>query len=182
MRNIEVIDNFFNNFDNIKDEFKKIPMYDCETYKKKQVNVSNDIEYLKDSFFPGLRSESFHIRNAFAFNLVMETIFNKLNSSYGNIFLDVSTHLRLAEDDAKDYVHTDPTISTMIVYLSETNMKSGTGFYKTREDTTPYMTVPAIQNTAVFFPGSIPHKSLLNYGTNIDDGRLTLNGFIYDLK
>ena len=58
MKNIEVIDNFFNNFDNIKDEFKKIPMYDCETYKKKQVNVSNDIEYLKDSFFPGLRSES----------------------------------------------------------------------------------------------------------------------------
>ena len=51
MKNIEVIDNFFNNFDNIKDEFKKIPMYDCETYKKKQVNVSNDIEYLKDSFF-----------------------------------------------------------------------------------------------------------------------------------
>ena len=41
MRNIEVIDNFFNNFDNIKDEFKKIPMYDCETYKKKHQGAKN---------------------------------------------------------------------------------------------------------------------------------------------
>ena len=179
MKNIEIVENFFTNFNNIEDEFKKIPIYNCETYKNKQTKTDKDREMLKYTNFPGLRSESIHIVNPFLFNYILDTIFNKLNGRFNNINLDVSTHLRLQND--KPNVHIDPTLSTMIVYLSKTNMDSGTGFYRTKEDKEPYMVVPAIQNTAVFFPGSIPHSSILNYGNDIDDGRLTLNGFIWDL-
>ena len=95
-------------------------------------------------------------------------------------------HLRLANDNEKDFIHTDnaseESFLNMLIYLSETNLNSGTGFYKEGIEE-PYLIVPFIKNTAVFFPGhKIRHKSLLNYGKNIRDGRLTLNGFIRALK
>ena len=45
------------------------------------------------------------------------------------------------------------------------------------EDENPTQTINFVQNRAVIFPGHIKHKSLLNYGNNLDDGRLTLNCF-----
>ena len=85
-------------------------------------------------------------------------------------------HLRLNEDNQKDFIHTDVCDLTMIVYLSETNLKSGTAIYNDKHEET--QSAKFVQNTAFLFAGNQLHGSLLNYGDNIDNGRLTLNCFI----
>ena len=85
----------------------------------------------------------------------------------------------LFEDDKKDFVHTDdPYLFTLMIYLSETNLKSGTGLFDTITSKKPNTIVDFVQNRAFLFNSKIPHKSLHNYGSNINNGRLTLNCFI----
>ena len=64
----------------------------------------------------------------------------------------------------------------MIVYLAETNLKSGTAIYNDKNEET--QSAKFVQNTAFLFAGKQLHGSILNYGDNIDNGRLTLNCFI----
>jgi Rps23 Pro-64 3,4-dihydroxylase Tpa1-like proline 4-hydroxylase len=40
------------------------------------------------------------------------------------------------------------------------------------------VSVKSIKNRCVFFDSRIRHGSILNYGNDINDGRLTINGFI----
>ena len=83
---------------------------------------------------------------------------------------------RLDEDNKKDWIHTDPDDYTMIVFLSKTNLKSGLNIYDENEQVT--QNIKFLQNRAVIFNSKQYHKSSLNYGDNIDNGRLTLNCFI----
>jgi hypothetical protein len=182
MKNIEIIDNFFDNFKSIKESFKNIPLHEREEYKKRNMITDEDKKLLKDSNFPGKRSDPLHRAEPFLFNLTIKEIFDKINAKqFNEISLDCSVHLRTATDDTQDFIHKDPSRLGMLVYLSETNLKSGTGFYREDSDK-PYLKIPFIQNSAVIFPGHIRHKSLLNYGNDINDGRLTLNGFIHQLN
>ena len=87
-----------------------------------------------------------------------------------------SVHLRLKEDNEKDWIHTDPDDLTMIVFLGKTNLNSGLSLYNIdKEETT---SIKYVQNRAVIFDGRNLHKSSLNFGDNIENGRLTLNCFI----
>ena len=85
-------------------------------------------------------------------------------------------HLRLSEDFKNDFIHKDLVEYTLMIYLSETNLSSGTKLYDDNECCT--QTINFVQNRAVIFPGCVNHKSMLNYGDNIDNGRLTLNVFL----
>ena len=182
MKNIEVVDNFFDNFNNIEEAFKKIPLYEREEYKKRNIITDEDRKLLKDSNFPGRRSDSLHRVHPFLFNLIIKEIFDKINGKqFKEINLDCSVHLRTGTDETQDFIHKDPTKLGMLVYLSATNLESGTAFYQEDSDKS-YLKIPFIQNSAVIFPGHIRHKSLLNYGSDINDGRLTLNGFIHQLS
>tara|TARA_Y100001951_G_C11207335_1_gene220829 strand:+ start:222 stop:788 length:567 start_codon:yes stop_codon:yes gene_type:complete len=181
MKSIEIIDNFFDSFDNIKEAFKSIPLYEADEYRKRNSVLPEDKELLNKSTFPGKRSDALHRSHPFLFNLILKEIFYKIKEGgYSQIKLDCSVHLRLAKDNADDFIHVDPAL-LMVVYLSETNLKSGTAFYE-KGSNKPCFIQPFIQNTAVFFPGYIRHRSWLNYGTNIDNGRLILNGFIYEFN
>jgi hypothetical protein len=182
MKNIEIVSNFFDDFENIKEAFKSIPLYGIDDYKKRTIITAEDKEKLQHSNFPGKRSESLHRTYPFLFNLILREIFNKINKmGFNEIRIDCCLHLRLGEDNPNDFIHTDPSLASMLVYLSDTNLKSGTAFYPPESDK-PYLKVPFIQNSAVFFPGRFRHKSILNYGNDIHDGRLTLNGFLYRLN
>jgi len=182
MKNIEIVNNFFSSFENIKESFKSIPLYEIEEYKKRNTITGEDKKKLQYSNFPGKRSESLHRTHPFLFNLIIKEIYDNLNrEGFNHINIDCCLHLRLGKDNHKDFIHTDPTVASMVVYLSNTNIKSGTAFYEP-ESNKPYLKVPFIQNSAVIFPGHLRHKSILNYGNNINDGRLTLNGFIYRLN
>jgi len=86
-------------------------------------------------------------------------------------------HLRLNEDNENDWIHTDPNYYTLMVYLSDTNLKSGTAIYPENGDE-PSTVVGFVQNRALLFRSYQRHKSVNNYGSSLEDGRLTLNCFI----
>ena len=117
------------------------------------------------------------------FNLLIKEYFDKFKDilPYNQIQFKSVIHLRLSSDNSQDYIHTDNDLATLIVYLSDTNLKSGTALYPDNSDI-PDTIIKAKQNRAIIFDAKKRHKSLLNYGNNIDDGRLTLNVFLNEMK
>jgi len=167
-----IVDNFFDNFHNIENYFKKIPLYSLKDYNKK-FNLKNT--------WPGYRSQDLSKYNPFFYNLIIKEIFQKFSILYFNqckIRMHAHVHLRTGISDA-DWIHRDSSVceKTLLVYLSDTNLKSGTCFYE-NTGSNPSTTVNFVQNRALLFDADIRHKSLLDYGKDIDDGRLTLNCFI----
>ena len=125
--------------------------------------------------WPGKRSLNLAEVEPFLYLQLMHLIeikFNLVLSNYKSI--DAYVHLRLKEDDTKDWIHTDPT-DTILIYLSPTNLFSGTSFYS--DDEQEISSVKFVQNCGLFFNGQIKHKSLSNYGENLEDGRMTINIF-----
>ena len=174
-----IINNFFDDFDNIKDEFKKIPLYATNDWNKK-FNVSG-ASY--DETWPGKRSESFGDSNPFLNNLIYKELRSKTSLLFDGIHLDMYSyvHLRLDTDNDADFIHCDPCDYTLIVFLSETNLKSGTALYPPRSNT-PDVMANFVQNRAFLFKGYIRHKAIHNHGDSIENGRLTLNCFIKQKK
>lgn len=170
------VDDFFDNFHNIKNEFKNIKLYTIEEFKK--------LELIPEGvYWPGKRSYDLSITNPFLFNLLVKEYFDKFKDilPYNQIQFKSVIHLRLSSDNKQDYIHTDNDLATLIVYLSDTNLKSGTALYPDNSDI-PDTIIKAKQNRAIIFDAKKRHKSLLNYGNNIDDGRLTLNVFLDKTK
>jgi hypothetical protein len=168
--NTIIADNFFVNFENIKDSFKKFELFEHKEFNKK----FNE----KDSW-PGFRSGALHIENPFLFNLILKEIFEKFGNQYfynKKISVKSHIHLRLDKDNEKDWIHKDPNFATLIVFLSETNLKSGTCLYDENKNVTN--TINFVQNRALLFNSQTNHKSLNNYGEDLQNGRLTLNCFI----
>ena len=89
-------------------------------------------------------------------------------------------HLRTEDDDELDYIHRDTGFDwAFLIYLSESNLKSGTKFYKAensdKEDDNVF--VKFEQNRIVLFDSTVPHMAYSNHGKDLNDGRLTINGF-----
>ena len=168
---IIVVDNFFDNFNNIKDRFKEISLYSLDEFLK--LNKKED----REQGWPGKRSFDFYKAEPFLFNLILNEFHTKFDNFFNNkkFWCRSYAHLRLNEDNEKDFIHTDPVDYSLLIYVSETNLNSGTCFYDDNNNVT--QTVNFIQNRAVLFPGHIKHCALNTYGINIDDGRLTLNAF-----
>ncbi len=85
--------------------------------------------------------------------------------------------MRLDEDEQKDWIHTDDDTAdySMVINLSDTNLKSGTSFFD--DNNNEVLTSKFVQNRAIVFKSDIKHRALGNHGTNIDNGRLTMNAF-----
>ena len=164
-----IVENFFDNFKNIKDNFKSIPLYDLKTFNKK---FSDEVQN-----WPGKRSDNLSIRNPFLFNLIVKEMYEKFGKILPpHITMSAYIHLRLSKD--KDWVHKDRNHDlSLLVYLSETNLNSGTCLYE-EDDGPPSTTINFVQNRALLFDSNVLHKSLHNHGNDIDNGRLTLNCFI----
>ena len=128
-----------------------------------------------DSTWPGKRSLNLSEEEPFLYLQLMNLIENKFNLVFSNYkSIDAYIHLRLKEDDTKDWIHIDPT-DTILIYLSPTNLSSGTSCYS--DDDKEIAAIKFVQNSALFFNGQIKHKSLSNYGENLEDGRMTINIF-----
>tara|TARA_B100001057_G_C22752604_1_gene912403 strand:+ start:728 stop:1252 length:525 start_codon:yes stop_codon:yes gene_type:complete len=173
MHNTIVIDNFFDNFKLLEHQFKKIPLLSLNEHR----DLSDGITW------PGKRSLSLQEENPFLWQLIVKEIMGKSQNErliYHTWTMLASIHLRLKEDNEKDWIHSDPDDLTMIVFLAKTNLNSGLSLYnKDKEETT---SIKYVQNRAVIFNGKNLHKSSLNFGDNIDNGRLTLNCFINFIK
>jgi hypothetical protein len=165
-----IIDNFFDDFNLIENEFKKIPLYNLGEFNKKFKDQQN---------WPGSRSNYINEESPFLFNL-----FNKeFNIKFGDLFKETNItvkshiHLRLGSDNVKDWIHRDSEhfMYTCLIYLSKTNINSGTYLYS--EDNQIISDVKFIQNRAFFFDARYLHCAYGHHGSSIDDGRLTLNAF-----
>ena len=166
-----VTDNFFDNFDNIKNHFKNVKLYTLEEGTKQ------NLWHADAGVWPGQRSRDFYETEPFLFNLILLEFNHKFRNFYQGARFNCTSyaHLRLDDDNEKDWIHTDPVDHTLMVYISDTNLNSGTCFYDKNDNVT--QTVNFLQNRAVLFPGHIRHKALNNHGTDINNGRLTLNVF-----
>jgi len=175
-----IINDFFDNFHNIKDEFKKIPLLTLDEMNKKLVTKN-----LRPENWPGKRSENLADTNPFFYNLIIKELTNKTNLFYNTTFnMHACVHLRLQSDNKNDnnitgdFIHSDPCDYTLMVYLSNTNLKSGTALYSNESDEPNVMT-NFVQNRAFLFKGHIRHMAIHNHGDSIENGRLTLNCFIF---
>jgi len=165
-----VVDNFFDNFNLIEHSFKNIPLFKLKDFNNRNPHNKQN--------WPGSRSDSIEFVSPFLFNL-----FNKeFNIKIGDVFKDINvrmmlhTHLRIADDSQKDWMHRDlPYLYSCLVYLSKTNMQSGTYLYS--EDNEIISDIKFIQNRAIFFDSRYLHSAYGHHGSSIEDGRLTLNAF-----
>lgn len=168
---ILIIDDFFDQFDWYEEAFKKIPMFE-------QFNHPQRESFAEGTKWPGKRSEELFLTNPFVAGIFYKTFvehlfFLKENT---NLVYFLYTHLRGDNTDKEDYIHTDSSDLSCLVYLSKTNLDSGTCFYDEKNNV--IADVAFVQNRAVIFHAGIPHKSKLNYGSSTENGRLTLNAFI----
>ena len=88
-------------------------------------------------------------------------------------------HLRKLEDNDKDWIHKDPEDFAFLIYLNETNLKSGTYLY---DEGGMISDIKYIQNRFFIYSGSYDHMGYGHFGNNAKNGRLTLNGFIKIMK
>ena len=164
---IQIVENFLDDLPLIEQNIKKIKLYNVEDFNK---------EFNTQQTWPGFRSNFLVKENIFLQALFLKEFRSKINYQ-GNFTLDLHIHLRLAGDQGKDFIHTDfPKRYSCIIYLND-NTDSGTNFYASNSDTL-LVSVKSIKNRCVFFESRIRHGSILNYGNDINDGRLTINGFI----
>ena len=64
-----------------------------------------------------------------------------------------------------------------LIYLSDTNLDSGTKMYLSVDEDKETCLVNFVQNRFVMYDANLPHSAYGNYGKNLSDGRLTINGF-----
>jgi len=162
-----------------------------EVHEMKYYNIEEHPESNGGETYPGLRTAKFQknnpILNTFIINQVEKT---------GAIFtqrpwLQVQyAHLRTANDNSGDFIHQDSCDWAYLIYLSETNLSSGTKFYEQNEKwmdkaydkesddgALENSFVRFKQNRIVIFDSLIPHMAWNNHGEDLSDGRLTINGF-----
>jgi hypothetical protein len=146
----------------------KIKLY---TYKKHPDYINPNTKW------PGLRSQKLNHIEPFLHLLLLKEAENKFKFD-PKLYREIHSyvHLRSEESNGEEFIHQD-TCDTMLIYLSDSNLKSGTRFYSNEQE--PISEVNFVQNTAVYFDGSIFHGSLKNYGDSIDNGRMTINIFCF---
>ena len=171
-----VVENFFNNFSQIEDEFKKIQRYDYEKHPDIKPKLGNK-EFLKYKW-PGQRSEDLKKTNKFLTALFLKEYEEKFKDFFDEkLGFAIYTHLRLSDTNKDDFLHKDTPDSTysLLVYLSETNLNSGTKLFDDFDK--EVADIKFVQNRAVIFDSRYTHLANNNHGDNEDNGRLTLNVF-----
>ena len=170
---IIVIDDFLNDweFKLVKEEIKKLKYY----------NGADHPNHASSEKYPGIRTEEF-IR---VHPLLDSFIIKKLDTA-GTIFTQRPYRafnygqLRIENDYKESRVHRDAAFDwAYTLYMSDTNLKSGTTMYESEdsdiEDDNVF--VKFVQNRIVLFDVTVPHMVWHAYGKDIDDGRLSVNGF-----
>ena len=151
---IDVRYNFIPDVDQIYNLCKnKISLYKVKDHPGHQNDITTDS-------WPGTRSLLLQESEPFFYLHLMHLIKKKFNLVFSNyVSIDAFIHLRLKDDNYKDWIHVDKT-DTILVYISPTNLLSGTSFYS--DDEQEIASVKFVQNSAVFFNGQIKHKSISN--------------------
>ena len=162
------VENFIPRLDFILPELKKIKLYDQESL--------NNLRGTQETF-PGLRSFPLEETNIFLFEYINTLMFsNKLIKEEEVFFITHFLHLRLEKDNKEDFIHQDLADLAALVYLSDTNLNSGTYLYDVNKNIVNDFKF--VKNRLVMYSSKYFHMGYGHHGTNVDNGRLTLNSFI----
>lgn len=125
--------------------------------------------------YPGTRTGDLKKHCPFLYIHILTLLQQSLRfrNKYHNITM--SCNLRLEQDNSKDWIHID-SCDTALIYLSPTNLSSGTDFYDQQENT--IASAKFVQGTCVFFEQGIKHCSINNHGQDVSNGRMTINVFM----
>jgi len=162
-----IIDDFFPDLPSILDQLKARDHWVTDDHPE-QPNAGN---------WPGKRSLNYITSDPILTSLFITCVGPFFPQNITKMSL--CTHWRFKSTG--DWIHTDENICTGIVYLSETNMDSGTVFFdkKPEDGGKVILDVPFVQNRFVIFYGDPLHCSKANYGESDGDARFTMNFFAY---
>ena len=160
-------ENFFPNLDLILPQIKKIPLYNPIEYEKLEKQKGN---------WPGLRSQHLTVSCPLLHELILNLILRKKLFEKGKWEIDTFLHMRLQEHGIQDWIHTDPCEFAGLIYISDTNLSSGTKLYD--EDENVVNDIKFVKNRYVMYSGRYKHMGYGHHGSSIEDGRLTLNMFL----
>ena len=164
---IKQVENFFPRLELILPEIKKIKLYNQKEFNKFEETSDN---------WPGFRSLEFRRTNVFLYELINNLMFTKKMIDKGSYDITAFLHLRLEEHNTQDWIHKDPALFTALIYLSDTNLNSGTYIYD--ENNNVINDIKCVQNRFVIFSGDYNQKGYGHHGNSVQDGRLTFNIFI----
>ena len=167
-KNIKIIYNFFDFPNLMYENCKKLNFYTLEEMNK---IIPGKYDW------PGKRTLSFEKENPFLHLHILSYL--KLNGIDVDKYKRIVTyaHIRLAEDEEKDWIHRD-NCDTALIYLSNTNLDSGTQFLADDQEN-EISKANFVQNTCVYFEKGLYHTSFGNHGHTIEDARMTLNIFMF---
>lgn len=162
------VENFFPNLDRILTQLKKTNMYNQEEFSNKfGVNAT----------WPGYRSDHLGRENVYLYEFICNLLYQHKLLEPGTWQIHSYLHLRLESDNNSDWIHKDHNNHfAALIYLSETNFNSGTYLYD--ENNKVINNIVAVKNRAVIYDARYNHMGYGHYGTNVHDGRLTINCFI----
>ena len=163
---IYTLDNFFENIDIVQEELFAQKFYTCENHPE-YINNKNK--------WPGERTVELYDKE-----------FTKiLTNNLGRLKLDIlngallQTYGHLRTNDSDDWVHTDNTTASGLIYINNNNLKSGTLFYNKEKEIV--QDVKYVKNRLVLFSSQYPHRAYGHFGDNIYNGRVTINLFFKKL-
>lgn len=176
-----IIEDFFSNYRNLQQAFMDIPRFVYNDHPEVQVSQLKKTDGTELSFkWPGARSKDLKEAAPFAVALFLKEM-----SKFGNFIptglpFKIYTHLRLEDSNKEEFMHRDTPSAdySSLVYLSNTNLNSGTQLYN--DEGTMTTDIKFVQNRAITFSSHYNHKPINNHGKSISDGRLTLNIFWKD--
>ena len=166
-----VVDNFFDDrlFKSVYDEINRLEF----------VGVKDDSEVTGENaekvWYPGVRTRLLNEVSPLLDAVIvrqLDNISTPFTTKAYNYYQ--KAHLRLEKDNEGEFIHTDNADWAYLIYMSKTNLESGTKFYTDDEKETDF--VRFVQNRLVLFDCNIKHMAFKNHGKDINDGRLTING------
>tara|TARA_Y100000114_G_C11645700_1_gene271602 strand:+ start:191 stop:700 length:510 start_codon:yes stop_codon:yes gene_type:complete len=164
-------ENFFTNLDYILPELYKIKLYTKDEFNKK----------FDKQQWPGLRSEPLPDYHPILTSYILDNLKNLPIFSNTKFRLSMYLHLRLPEDDPKDWIHKDEGEDFAgLIYLNKTNLSSGTLIYDDEKNIINDMKY--VKNRFICYNGSYNHKGYGYFGDSVKNGRLTLNLFMKKVK
>jgi hypothetical protein len=165
------IENFFENIDIVYKECKKLKFYTKEEHPQNEKTITTK--------WPGKRTHELgQCHPLLKYFFTKYYFLNNLITDEDKVSFYV--HARFAGDDKEEWIHKDlANKSASLIYLSNTNLESGTRIYSENEEKDEMINdFKFVQNRLVMYSGTYPHRAYGSHGTTIDDCRLTLNVFI----
>jgi hypothetical protein len=151
-KQVIIVENYFDHFNLILPEIKKIKLYSQKEFNKKYTDQIQT--------WPGQRSGDLCLENPILLAYAL-SYFNKFNINVKNVKVFSYIHFRGEDQINKDWIHKDHCTYSMLIYLNSTNLNSGTYLYD--ENNNMITDIKYVQNRAVLYNGSYNHMGVWSF-------------------